>query len=217
MNSFHNNEGVMISEETLINIFRHHQRQLPQGMLSISDHDRNSSSLDHALSNGEHQQRGSTTLAVVDGSNIDSALILGDRPTSSSRQERSELSSHERNQNSMPNDETAAATLPHTSSLLNNNGVSLPRATSHVQDHDQKHHDEHPVYNYEIDASSACSLAALTSSLLASRDIDGRPVIKNKKKFLMSLDHQLLTIESCVQEASTMALTTIGNACLDLQ
>jgi hypothetical protein len=139
----------------------------------------------------------------VDGSHIDSALILGDRPTSSRRQV--SLDPHDSNLNAQDLDPAAVA-LPHTSSLLssNHNAMMSSRASSLVIPDDQRQQD--------IDVpSSAHHLAALTASLLASDDFDGGPLIKNKTHFLLALEHQLLTIESCVQEASAMALTTIGD------
>lgn len=194
------NPSLDISDDTLREIFRNHQSLLPQGYVPRASSPR---------------QRVGQSASNMDA--IDSPLILGDRPrsqqgsqitpprvaspehstannvSSSLNQEGRVDENYAGNENRM--DESAAVTLP-TTLAYNGLGSSPCVATN-----------GHPSpCNGE---SSVETLVALTSATLNTLDVDGNPLV-NRSEFLLQLDDQLQSIETCVAEATAMAVSSIG-------
>mmetsp|Transcript_6359 Transcript_6359/g.10423 ORF Transcript_6359/g.10423 Transcript_6359/m.10423 type:complete len:1182 (-) Transcript_6359:159-3704(-) len=209
-NSVTGSPRLVVTEEMLRDIFRHHQSQLPQGTLTPPV----------AITTGPDSSSTSRgpagTTAVSTGVDIDSALILGDRPVSQQGSARASPPNTSLGLNVEPTGgtggsggdveggvnqsevDTAAVVIPPTA-LVYNHGLSSgsptpsPNAQARVRD-----------------VSSVNNLAAMTNATLTSRDADGNPLV-NQTEFLLQLDHQLQTIETCVQEASTAAMSTVGS------
>jgi pSer/pThr/pTyr-binding forkhead associated (FHA) protein len=202
---------LFVTEEMLRDIFRHHQCQLPQGTCAQVPGNDQSSSIPRGGGGAPI-----ATIAMRDGINIDSPLILGDRP--SSRQGSAGISpansstpppsglivdggennmaDHDSQTQSQMN--TAAVAIPPTA-LVYNHGLTTATSSGGPQ-----------RSNPPQDISSVNNLASITNATLASRDADGNPIV-NQTEFLLQLDHQLQTIETCVQEAMEGALATVGD------
>jgi hypothetical protein len=208
---------LLVTEEMLREIFRHHQNQLPQGICPRVS----------AAGAGA----GGSSVSVTDGVNIDSAIILGEQ----SRSHRSggahtpprAFFSGEGGGDSSPHSvgnsgglsgagagagagadrdgqETAATSITPTA-LVYNPGLTTgagsgsgSRATTPPG---------RPLSFYED--NSVHSLASLTHLTLSTLDENGNPLI-NQTEFLLQLDHHLQTIETCVQEAAQVAAASIG-------
>ena len=164
------------------------------------------------------------TVAVSDGGDIDSALILGERPRSSAsgagsrtpvrtlEQEQEQQGGDEEGLGSPRshatrhhvNEDPAAVTL-HTAVVYH--PTSSPSASASGSSALSSAHRalaSSPRREAAASGSSSVNnLAALTTATLSSVDSEGNPLI-NQSEFLLQLDHQLQTIETCVHEATAM-------------
>lgn len=203
---------LLVTEEMLRDIFRHHQNQLPQGILTPPV----------AVSRGQDSSvaRGATgSTAVSNEVDIDSAIILGDRPVSQQGSGRMSPVNSSLGLQREPAGgtsgtggdvesgvhqselDTAAVAIPPTALVYNHGlsaGNSTPPPNTNMQSRPMR------------DVSSVNNLAAMTNATLTSRDADGNPLV-NQTEFLLQLDHQLQTIETCVQDASATAMSTVGS------
>lgn len=232
---------LLVTEQMLRDIFRHHQSQLPQGIYTDADVTESSSNINsnrdmnrYEVFDNAHLSTipaavqifarnnsglgGGSSVAVSDGVNIDSALILGERPHTggggSSHRQHATVDNSNSNgdgeseggrqegggeESLSENDDSAAVALPHTSTIYNHQASSNNSPTPAIR----QAREALTASRSEAATSSVNNLAALTTATLSSVDADGNPLI-NQAEFLLQLGHQLQTIELCVQEATTM-------------